>query len=83
VTGISLMGSVGNRGEWQRHASAADGHKVPNQASEKSTSKGASPPAPTAAAPTVFYNDCVRAGAWSLRHPYYSYFLYSPDDYRN
>jgi hypothetical protein len=40
VTGISLMGSVGNRGEWQRHASAADGHKVPNQASEKSTSEG-------------------------------------------
>jgi hypothetical protein len=85
VTGISLTGSVGNRGEWPRHAFAANGHKVPSgtKQGKKSTSEGASPPAPTAAAPTVYYNEYVRAGAWSLRHPYYSHFLYSPDDYRN
>jgi hypothetical protein len=29
VTRISLTGSVGNSGEWQRHAFAASGHKVP------------------------------------------------------
>jgi mono/diheme cytochrome c family protein len=67
------------------NAFAANGHKVPNgtKQGKKSSSEAASPPAPTAAAPTVYYNDYVRAGAWSLRHPYYSHFLYSPDDYRN
>jgi hypothetical protein len=77
------MGSVGNRGEWQRHASAADGHKVPNQASEKSTSEGGVSARSDRSRADGIYNDCVRAGAWSLRHPYYSHFLYSPDDYRN
>ena len=68
------------------NAFLANGHKVPAKGAKPgktSTREGASSPAPSAPAPTIVYNDYVRAGAWSLRHPYYSHFLYSPDDYRN
>jgi hypothetical protein len=68
------------------NAFAANGHKVPSKKGAKpgKTSGGAPSPAPAAApSPTIVYNDYVRAQAWSLRHPYYSHFLYSPDDYRN
>jgi hypothetical protein len=65
----------------------ANGHKVPSKGAKPGKTSGGAPSpssAPAAApAPTIVYNDYVRAQAWSLRHPYYSHFLYSPDDYRN
>jgi hypothetical protein len=69
------------------NAFLANGHKVPSGAksAKPSAGKGTAPAAPAAApaaAPVVVY-DYAQAGAWSLRHPYYSHFLYSPDDYRN
>jgi hypothetical protein len=67
-------------------AFAANGHKVASAAkpAKPSTGKSASTGAPAipAAEPLVVY-DYARARAWSLRHPYYSQFLYSPEDYRN
>jgi hypothetical protein len=69
------------------NAFAANGHKVPSKPSKGAkpgkTSGGAPSSAPAVPAPTIVYNDYVRAQAWSLRHPDYSHFLYSPDDYRN
>jgi hypothetical protein len=69
------------------NAFAANGHKVPSKGAKPGKTSGGAPSpssAPAAApAPTIVYNDYVRAQAWSLRHPYYSHFLYSPDDYRN
>ena len=65
------------------NAFLANGHKVPAKGAKPgktSAPEGAS--SPSAPAPTIVYNDYVRAQAWSLRHPYYSHFLYSPDDYR-
>jgi hypothetical protein len=59
-----------------------------SSAAEKSgkgnVSGGPSPASsPTAAASTSIVLDYAQAQAWSLRHPYYSHFLYSPDDYRD
>jgi mono/diheme cytochrome c family protein len=67
------------------NAFAANGHKVPSAKKKGKTSGGAEAPStvPVTTTPTFVYNDYVRAGAWSLRHPYYSHFLYRPDDYRN
>jgi mono/diheme cytochrome c family protein len=67
------------------NAFAANGHKVPSAKKQGKTSDGAQVPstAPVTTAPTFVYNDYVRAGAWSLRHPYYSHFLYRADDYRD
>jgi len=66
------------------NAFLANGHKVPSAKKKQSKTSGgeaAPSPAPVTTAPTFVYNDYVRAGAWSLRHPYYSHFLYSADDY--
>lgn len=70
-------------------AFAANGHKVP--AGEKSKKKNAAggvttapaPEAPASVAAPAIVLDFAQAQAWSLRHPYYSHFLYSPDDYNN
>jgi hypothetical protein len=66
------------------NAFAANGHKVPASGSKPGKSSGAgktsTSPALPAPAPVVVY-DYAQAGAWSLRHPYYTHFLYSPDDY--
>jgi len=64
-----------------------NGHKVPAAKKQQGKTSGGAETAPLSppatAAPTIVYNDYVRAGAWSLRHPYYSHFLYGADDYRN
>jgi len=63
-----------------------NGHKVPSAAKpgKADGGKAASTAAPaTPAAPPVVVFDYAQAGAWSLRHPYYTHFLYSPDDYRH
>ena len=58
----------------------ANGHKVP--------SKGAKPgktgdeTAPPAAAPATTRAIVLEYIPWTLKDPYYSHFLYSPDDYR-
>ena len=67
------------------NAFAANGHKVPatggKPAKQGGGGKASSSPAVPAPAPVVVY-DYAQAGAWSLRHPYYTHFLYSHDDYR-
>jgi len=67
-------------------AFAANGHKMPSGAKSGKSGggKGAATAAPAAPAgpPIVVYN-YAQAGAWSLWHPYYTHFLYSPDDYRH
>ena len=68
------------------NAFLANGHKVPSgaKAGKPSSGKAAPTAAPaTPATPPVVVYDYAQAGAWSLRHPYYTHFLYSPDDYRN
>jgi hypothetical protein len=74
------------------NAFAASGNKMPSTAKlgKPSAPGGASPSSPPAATPsspaassTSIVLDYAQAQAWSLRHPYYSHFLYSPDDYRN
>ena len=70
-------------------AFAANGHKVPagGKSEKKNAGGGATAaPAPEAPAPATapaIVLDYAQAQAWSLRHPYYSHFLYSPDDYRD
>jgi hypothetical protein len=63
-----------------------NGHKLSSAAKpgKPDGGKAASTAAPVvpAAAPVLVY-DYAQAGAWSLRHPYYTHFLYSPDDYRH
>jgi len=68
-------------------AFAANGHKVPSKGAKPGKTSGEAPsPAPTASASTavrpidLYY---AQAQALSFRRPYYSHFLYSPDDYRN
>jgi hypothetical protein len=69
------------------NAFAANGHKVPSKGtkpgknSEGGPSSAPAASAPTAARPIDLYY--AQAQALSFRRPYYSHFLYSPDDYRN
>ena len=68
------------------NAFLANGHKVPSGAKAGKPSSGKAAPTAAPATPTtppVVVYDYAQAGAWSLRHPYYTHFLYSPDDYRN
>ena len=59
-----------------------NGHKV--SGAKPGAGKGASTAAPAVpAGPPIVVYDYAQAGAWSLRHPYYTHFLYSPDDYRH
>ena len=63
------------------NAFAANGHKVPSKTGKgKPGASNESTPSPSAAPVTVF--DRTQAQATSFRRPYYSHFLYSPDDYR-
>ena len=57
------------------NAFAANGHKVPAAGAKPGKSSGGTT-GPAPAAPPY-----AQAGAWSLRHPYYSHFLYRSDDY--
>lgn len=67
------------------NAFLANGHKVPSKGAKPGSDGG---PSPTPAASTatgvrpidLYY---PQAQALSFRRPYYSHFLYSPDDYRN
>jgi hypothetical protein len=64
-------------------AFAANGHKVPAAGAKPGKSSGGTTAAaPAAVPPSVTVYDYAQAGAWSLRHPYYTHFLYSHDDYR-
>ena len=67
------------------NAFAANGHKVPATGAKpgkpSAGGKASSSPIVPTPAPVLVY-DYAQAGAWSLRHPYYTHFLYSPDDYR-
>ena len=63
-------------------AFAANGHKVPSKGAKPGKTGAAAPPSAVPAAASVVVYDYAQAGAWSLRHPYYTHFLYSPDDYR-
>ena len=68
------------------NAFLANGHKVPSGAKAGKPSGGKAAPTAAPAIPTtppVVVYDYAQAGAWSLRHPYYTHFLYNPDDYRN
>jgi mono/diheme cytochrome c family protein len=70
------------------NAFLANGHKLPSKEAKPGkpgTNSGASAPpaAAPAAAPTVVSEGYARAQAWSLRHPYYSHFLYDSCDYGN
>ena len=69
------------------NAFLANGHKVPSKGTKPGkTSDGAPSAAPAASTSTavrpidLYY---PQAQALSFRRPYYSHFLYSPDDYRN
>lgn len=68
-------------------AYAANGHKVPSKGAKPgktSDREGAPPEAAPAAAPSnAIILDYAQAQALSLRHPYYSHFLYRRDDYRD
>jgi hypothetical protein len=63
------------------NAFAANGHKVPAAGAKPGKSSGGTTAPAPAAPPSVTVYDFAQAGAWSLRHPYYSHFLYSPNDY--
>jgi hypothetical protein len=69
------------------NAFLANGHKVPSKGTKPGkTSDGAPSAAPAASTSTavppidLYY---AEAQSLSLRRPYYSHFLYRPDDYRN
>ncbi len=69
------------------NAFLANGRKVPSKGAKPGkTSDGGPSPAPAASTPTtvrpidLYY---AQAQALSFRRPYYSHFLYSPDDYGN
>jgi hypothetical protein len=63
------------------NAFAANGHKVPAKGAKPGKSSGGTTGPAPALPPSVTVYDFAQAGAWSLRHPYYTHFLYSPDDY--
>jgi hypothetical protein len=63
------------------NAFAANGHKVPAAGAKPGKSSGGTTAPAPAAPPSVTVYDFAQAGAWSLHHPYYSHFLYRPDDY--
>ena len=69
------------------NAFAANGHKVPSKGAKpgKASDRGPSPAPAASTSPAVLPIDLYYAAAQSLslRRPYYSHFLYSPDDYRN
>ena len=69
------------------NAFAVNGHKVPSKGAKPGKkTEGAPSSAPAASASTaVLPIDLYYAAAQSLslRRPYYSHFLYGPDDYRN
>jgi hypothetical protein len=74
----------GPGGASRSSSSAAEKSGKPNVSGGPSPS---SPPTTVSSAPaaasTSIVLDYAQAQAWSLRHPWYSHFLYSPDDYRN
>ena len=60
-------------------AFAANGHKVPSKGAKPGKTTEAAPPA---AAPAATRPIVLEYIPWTLSKPYYSHFLYSPDDYR-
>jgi hypothetical protein len=58
----------------------ANGHKVPAKGAKPSKTSGET--APPAAAPATTRAIVLEYIPWTLKDPYYSHFLYSPDDYR-
>ena len=60
-------------------AFAANGHKVPSKGAKPAKTTEAAPPA---AAPAGTRPIVLEYIPWTLSKPYYSRFLYSPDDYR-
>ena len=63
------------------NAFATNSHKVPVAGAKPGKSSGGTTAPAPAAPPSVTVYDYAQAGAWSLWHPYYSHFLYRPDDY--
>ena len=66
------------------NAFAANGHKVPAKGAKPgktSAGEGPSPAAAPVAAPAT--GRALDYVPWTFPDPYYSHFLYSPDDYRN
>jgi len=57
----------------------ANGHKVPSKGAKPGKTTEAAPPA---AAPAATRPIVLEYIPWTLSKPYYSHFLYSPDDYR-
>jgi len=57
----------------------ANGHKVPSKGAKPGKTSEAAPPA---AAPPTTRAIVLEYIPWTLKDPYYSHFLYSPDDYR-
>ena len=57
----------------------ANGHKVPSKGGKPGKTSEAAPPA---AAPATTRAIVLEYIPWTLKDPYYSHFLYSPDDYR-
>jgi hypothetical protein len=66
---------------------SAPGVASPGKPSVAGGRSPSSPPtessSPSVAASTSIVLDYAQAQAWSLRYPFYSHFLYSPDDYRD
>jgi mono/diheme cytochrome c family protein len=71
------------------NAFAANGHKVPSKGakpgktSAKEGAPAAAPAAPTTSAARPIDLYYAQAQSLSFRRPYYSHFLYRPDDYRD
>jgi hypothetical protein len=57
----------------------ANGHKVPAKGAKPGKTSETAPPAAAPAATRAIVLEYV---PWTLKDPYYSHFLYSPDDYR-
>jgi hypothetical protein len=57
----------------------ANGHKVPSKGAKPGKTSETAPPAAVSPATRPIVLEYV---PWTLRDPYYSHFLYSPDDYR-
>ena len=67
------------------NAFLANGHKVPSKGTKPGKTSDGTPSAAPATSTAVLPIDLYypEAQALSFRRPYYSHFLYSPDDYRN
>ena len=61
------------------NAYAANGHKVPSKGAKPGKTSETAPPAAVSPATRPIVLEYV---PWTLHDPYYSHFLYSPDDYR-